>query len=308
MKKIAIIGSGLAGLGVGYYLHEYLPKASITFFDEAGLGGKTSQIASGLLHPYPGKQARPSKEGHIAFEESCHLINVASCYSEEKVADFGPIDKFTSDEDHYLDQYSDVEKIGERHYLIKTGATVYTSRYLKALLASMRRATFVKKKVSLEELSEFDHVVVAGGAGTLAFHLNLPLLRINKGQIVIAKGSLERAILCGGYLVNSETRGLIYVGSTYERDYQSEEADLEKAIELIGEKIIPFYPLFESLEFTGCRAGLRVVSPHHNVPLIKIIDERTSVFTALGSRGLLYHALYGKKLAKALCFGDSILL
>jgi glycine/D-amino acid oxidase-like deaminating enzyme len=172
----------------------------------------------------------------------------------------------------------------------------------------MNRVNLIKTKVSLEDLSDYDHVVVAGGAGTLALDLNLPMLRINKGQILTAKGSLKRSILCGGYLVNSETQGLIYVGSTYERDYESEEADLEKAIDLIGKKVTPYYPQFESLEFTGCRAGLRVVSPHHNVPLIKIIDKRTSVFTALGSRGLLYHALYGKKLAKAICFGDSILI
>ena len=45
------------------------------------------------------------------------------------------------------------------------------------------------------------------------------------------------------------------------------------------------------------RAGIRVTNPAHYFPILEQIDPKTWVVTALGSRGLLYHAYLGKKLS-----------
>ncbi len=305
MKKIAIIGSGLSGLGVAYYLRQYLPEVKISLFDKDGLGGKTSKIASGLLHPYPGKHARKAFVAHEAFEETTALLHEAQKYSDEMIADFSPIEKFTSDDNHFLDEYPDVEKLGDRHYLIKAAATIYPSRYLKALFNSLGEAEIIEKKATVEELEEFDHIVVAAGPGSLDLGLSLPKLNVNKGQILSAKKSIERGILCGGYIAKSEKQGEIYVGSTYEHHFIDDQPDINYAARMLRPRIAPFFPEFDSLYFHDCKVGFRVSSPHHNHPLIQKQNDRLSVFTGLGSRGLLYHALYGKKLAKAIAFGNS---
>ena len=52
----------------------------------------------------------------------------------------------------------------------------------------------------------------------------------------------------------------------------------------------PFIQVRPSLS----RAGIRVKNPAHYFPILERIDPKTWVVTALGSRGLLYHAYLEK--------------
>jgi glycine/D-amino acid oxidase-like deaminating enzyme len=54
------------------------------------------------------------------------------------------------------------------------------------------------------------------------------------------------------------------------------------------------------MEVVDCRAGVRVTNPAHYFPIIEQVDPKTWAVTALGSRGLLYHAYLGKKLKEKL--------
>ena len=51
-------------------------------------------------------------------------------------------------------------------------------------------------------------------------------------------------------------------------------------------------------EVLDCRAGIRVTNPAHYFPILEQINPKTWVMTAFGSRGLLYHAYFGKQMAE----------
>lgn len=297
--KIAIIGSGLAGMGAAYYLQELFPNASFTFFDKDGLGGATSRIATGLLHPYPGKHARLSKDGHEAYQMTLELINVASKHTSLKIVDKSPIEKVVLDDDHFLDQYDDVEKIAPDRYVIKSAATVFTQNYIEGLYASIKNKEFKEEKVEdIHELDTFDVVIIAAGFGVKDFALKDILVRYNKGQVLKARYALNRGLLGGGYIAKTIDPDIVHVGSTYEREELSFEPRKEKAIALIKKHMQPFFPDFDNMQFIDCKAGIRVTSSVNNLPIVKRLSEKKYLFTALGSRGLLYHAFYGKKLAE----------
>ncbi|MFS8563307.1 MAG: hypothetical protein LVR00_02840 [Rhabdochlamydiaceae bacterium] len=61
---------------------------------------------------------------------------------------------------------------------------------------------------------------------------------------------------------------------------------------------VALHLLKPSLPVRGVKAGMRVTNPAHYFPIIEKIDERTWVVTALGSRGLLYHAYLAEQLTK----------
>jgi glycine/D-amino acid oxidase-like deaminating enzyme len=58
-------------------------------------------------------------------------------------------------------------------------------------------------------------------------------------------------------------------------------------------------PALKSSVVIGCRAGVRASTPDHR-PIVKQVDERIWIFTGLGSKGLLYHALFAEQLVKAI--------
>ena len=66
--KIAIIGKGLAGLGVAYYLCSQYDLIDL-YFDQEG----ASQAASGLMHPYVGETGKKSFNADGYYEEALRL-------------------------------------------------------------------------------------------------------------------------------------------------------------------------------------------------------------------------------------------
>lgn len=109
-----------------------------------------------------------------------------------------------------------------------------------------------------------------------------------------------------GYIAKS-SQGCI-LGSTYERAFSSEEPDRQRAEEEILPKIAAFYPEAKSWQIETCLAGVRLARRGHYFPIVRKLDERKWIFTALGSRGLLYHAFLGKMLASAVVRSDENML
>ena len=76
MLNCAVIGAGFSGLALCYYLLDKGQK--VTVFDGKGVGGEASGIASGLMHPYPGHEARLSWKGQEAMESSKELFKIVA--------------------------------------------------------------------------------------------------------------------------------------------------------------------------------------------------------------------------------------
>lgn len=263
--RYAVVGAGLAGLAVAYFLRQ--KGCSVTIFDKSGVGAGASGIASGLLHPYPGKKGLLSKYGFEALAATTDLL--------DRVEEQG-------------------EKVTLRNGIIKDGAlissgiTVFMDRYLKGLLKYLNLTV-----EPMRNLDGFDHVVFAVGAGIREMHFDLPIQFI-KGQILTVESSKiwERSVIDNGH-VSPLPDGRYHIGSTYEHHFTSDEPDLAHAESYLAPRVKNFAPF----NICSVSAGVRVSVKGSYLPIIKKIDDRVSVFTGLGSRGLLYHAYYGRLLA-----------
>jgi glycine/D-amino acid oxidase-like deaminating enzyme len=155
------------------------------------------------------------------------------------------------------------------------------------------------EKKKIENLEGFSSVVVAAGAGSEALVGQLPVSLI-KGQVLLADAgeiSLPSHSLVGkGYVAIEGSQ--VCVGSTYERSYTSASFDEEVARSLILRPMKQFFEDVDALTIVGGRAAIRVCVKGHYFPIIKKIKTGVWVVTGLGSRGLLYHALIGKKAAE----------
>lgn len=288
MKRIAIIGAGFAGLAAAYYLSE---KFQVVLFDQKGIGGGASGISSGLLHPYPGEKGRRSWHAEEALQATRQLLKVAEKELGQPVAQYNGILKVG-----LCDAGDDVECLSDGTFLIKSGITVFPELYLEGLwrACQKRGAQLQLQKIdSLEQLSGFDLTLLAVGAGIRHFpecrHLKINYV---KGQVLACalEKTLERSISSKRYVALTPSEKICHWGATYEREFTDERPCKETAIALLKPET----------EVLDCRAGIRVTNPAHYFPLLEQLDATTWVVTALGSRGLLYHAWLGKKLFSTL--------
>jgi glycine/D-amino acid oxidase-like deaminating enzyme len=282
---IAVIGAGFAGLAAALKLSDHF---KVMLFDAKGVGAGASGAASGLLHPYPGEHGRLSWEADAAMEEARALLHIAEEELGTPVASYTGILK----EGACIGARDDVEQFSENKYLIKSGITVFTSLYCQGLLKAFlkRGGQFEIRDIqNLDELAAFDQIIIATGAGIKRFpecaHLKLSFV---KGQALTCRVAepLSYSISGKRSLVMTENPHLIHLGSTYERD--SLLPTPETAIQLLK-------PDSEVLE---CRFGIRVMNPAHYFPIIEKVTPKAYALTAFGSRGLLYHGLFAKKLLK----------
>lgn len=318
MKKIAIVGAGFSGLAASYHLLKR--GGTVTLFDGKGVGGGASGVASGLLHPYPGESARSSWMGKEGMEETKALLQLVGkeVYKETGILKLAVTLKQESAFRKAAKRYDDIDWweaerchafVPGSHFLpgifIKSGITVHAPLYLKGLwrVCESLGATFERRNVSLTDLEEFDNVILAAGAKVRGFEAGKNLgLKFNKGQILVCKKPKyflsESSLIGKGYLALSDKEDRCYLGSTYEREYITEEPCMEAATELIFRQISQFLPFYGSFHVEECRSEIRVAHSHGYVPIVKQVGERLYVMTGMGSRGLLYHALFGKRLAK----------
>jgi len=257
--KIAIVGGGLAGLALAYFLKE----SEVTVFDA---GGGASRVAAGLLHKR--HKDKVSMYADEAYNESKTLLDVAGSPYEEN---------------------------------LEGGVTVWMDLYLEGLRKASGAQIAGEK---LERLPEgYDCIVLACGNGIAHFYPDLPVCYV-KGQLLECAPVCEQSMISRGYVAAG--REATYVGSTYEREYKSELPDQQVAIALLREKVADMIDI-DSLDIRGCHAGVRVRRKGHYLPIVKKVREGEWIFTALGSRGLLYHAFYAKKLAFAITMGENCL-
>lgn len=201
---------------------------------------------------------------------------------------------FTVYVDRYLNTY--------RKYLREKGVKC---RYEKAEYQSGESGDGFKIKFENGEVLSAEHVIVAAGHKTPGFRdwEYLPLHRV-KGQIVWfeADKDLEwnHATSAMGYSLRRGDRGLI-VGSTYEHKF--EDLDItEKAFNQIKGKLVKMFPnITEQVRKKDQMAGARVSTPNR-LPVIgrHPKNKNLCIYTAMGSKGLLFSQYAGSLLAEHL--------
>lgn len=325
--KIAVIGAGYTGIACAWHLlHSPLRprELSVTIYDQQGLGGGASGIAAGLLHPFVGLAAKLNRKGWEGLQATKRLVEESSLALGKPVADTSGIlrvavseeqDKnfkrcaMENDRVEWWDKNQCQKKAAclapLNGIFISSGCTVFSKEYLQGLWKSceIQRAEIVKVSVtSLRDLRAYDRIIVAAGSGTLDIEecQALPITLV-KGQLLelewpVHIPPLPFSVISQAYVVMSRDRKSCIAGATYERNYESRTSDIEIAKREILPKL-QFLPHLQSSRIIGCRSQFRVSTKDH-LPLAKQIDSRTWVLTGMGSKGLLYHALFAQELSE----------
>ncbi len=275
--KIAIVGAGLAGLASAWHL---LQKGfDVTVFD----GGEgASHVSTGLLHSCPGKKAKPTWAADEGMKAAIELLEVAGLDTFLR----NGILRFACNEEQR-------REFGRDPLWIPEGITVFSRRYLAGLKNACSKARFIQHRVrDMNELKEFDRIVLTIGAETLAW-ANLPLKKtIGQCLVCRCKEPISISLLSQGHITPTEEADICLVGSTYEH---TEKPDPKKALGLI-EQVAQFYPKAREFNVLEIFSGVRIAPKVGYRPLLEKKDPKTWVFTGLGSRGLIYHSLFGKML------------
>lgn len=308
--RIAIVGAGFSGLAVAWNLLNF--QHQVVVFDPLLLGG-ASAIATGLLHPYMGQEGRRSLFATEALKKTESLLQIAEKSLGTAVYMKGVIRIAQNEvQKHAFKKHSEVFKdifpLGKDRFLVKSGRTVFCKNYLQGLRLAIldKGGQFVAEKiVELERLQLFDKIVVAAGSSIRDFP-ELQQLKVSfvKGQVLTCRVpnhmAIERSLIGKGYIAVSNKSKCCHVGATYERGDVTESTNLLQSQKLLFGKISKFYPDVEHLEAIESSSAIRVMRQGHYLPIAEQISFRLWTLTAMGSRGLLYHAYFGEKLAQAI--------
>lgn len=328
--RIAIIGAGFCGLAVTWHLLQHqpaFPDLKIHLIDAKEIGQGVSGMAAGLLHPYSGAHSKLNRMGHEGLQETLKLLHLASqtlghsvtapdkgilrlALNEEQILDFTHCAQRYPQDTEWLDAPSN-QKIapGCAHapgLWIKEGLTVYSALYLQGLwqACAQHGVQFEQRQIaSLKETESFDITIVTAGADSKHLpELNALPIHAVKGQLLEMTWpqevpALKYPLNSHVYLTMTETGTSCFVGATYERNSLDERPHLEVAMQKILPKAYQLFPPLQQAQVLNCYAGFRATTPQH-LPFIKRLSAKQWVLTGMGSKGLLYHALFAKKLVQ----------
>jgi glycine/D-amino acid oxidase-like deaminating enzyme len=326
--KIAVVGAGFCGLAIVWYLlHSSFSKAKVYLFDSKGIGKGTSGIAAGLLHSYAGAHAKLNWRGEEGFQATKELLEVASlalerpviskekgilrlALNEEQLFDFQRCAERFPQDAEWIDAARCQQLAPGCAYApglwIKKGLIIYSSLYLQGLwkACAQKGAKLEQKRISsLKELQDFDMTIVAAGAETLQLPelASLPLSLV-KGQVLEFSWPRNRAPLTCAlnsqvYLLMTESRTSCLVGATYEKGYHEALIDIEIAQRELVPKAVELFPPLKEASIINCYTGMRAVTPQHR-PFMQRLSPTQWILTGMGSKGLLYHALFARELVQ----------
>lgn len=333
--RIAILGGGFAGLAVAWFVLHYTKGSyTVDLYDPEPIAGGTSGLSSGLLHAYAGKHARLSWAAEQCMKETHRLITVASqaihqpvilskgilrpALSPQQITDFQACAQVYHDTEWWDKERCErivsglhLPQEGGGLYL-KEGLTLDVQTYLQGLwqaCAIHGTQYHQKAMVSNEELAAYDRILIAMGPLSKNFPplKDLPITPV-KGQILELKWPsgvkpLPFSLNSQKYIVMRPDGRSCLVGSTYEHHFTSPKPDPELALKEIIPQIATFFPALEKAPVLSIRASFRASTPNH-LPLVGRVSDKFYFFTGLGSKGLLYHAWVGKRVARALLMND----
>lgn len=320
---IAILGAGFAGLSTAFHLLQY-GAMQVTVFDPKGIGGEASGLKAALLHPFAGPHSKLNPEGMEGFAATKALLQQAESYVGQVTKHTGILRPLLTAQSHeklakaakdypadinWLHEAAVQEMVPSMPYVpaiyIKSGLTIYAKKYLQGLwLACQERGAKLEMQAihSLAALKDFDGIVVAIGGGykSLIEVSSLPFSLIKGQQLELewpeALKPLPTVLNAQLYCLMHEDQKSCTVGSTFERDFKHASADVAYAKAEILAKLKELYPPLVHARILHCHAAVRVSAPGRR-PWLQKAGTNCWVFSGLGSKGLLYHALYGKRLA-----------
>lgn len=321
--KIAIVGAGFTGLATAWYVLQQSQACEVTIYDEKVIGGGTSGIAAGLLHYYAGAHAKLNRFGKEGWQETNYLLEIASQALGKPVAEYkgmlrlaltdAQVEDFSVSAAHHSDlSLWDTETCQQKipyvnarvGLFIPSAIAVFSNLYLAGLWEACRLkgARFIQQQIAeLAELAHFDHIIIATGEGSGSL-IDLNQFNLNrvKGQLLELQWPPELAPLpfplnSHVYLMMSPSQQTCIVGSTFEREFTDLQSDLTKAKNEILPKVYEFFSLLRDMPVVNAFSGGRLSTKNH-LPLCKQINAQTWLLTGMGSKGLLYHALFAKKL------------
>lgn len=321
-KKIAVIGSGFSGLAVCWYLLNSPSPPEVTLFSK---GDEASRISAGILHKYMGLFAKLNPLAVEAEKETKHLISIAEqhtnlplilskgivrlAHTEKQKAAYA-ICADSHPDVKWLDncQIHDPNMASGPGIFIQSGLTIDTNNYLDALKqACITKGLTVKVQdiADINELNDFDHIIGAMGSYTsnLTPFQNLSLHPL-KGQLLEIDWPenlppLPHTLISKVYLAMSQDQSKAIIGATYEHHFKDALPDADHAIHALLPKALELYPKLTGCTIAAVRAGIRATTPNR-MPIAKILNDRYSTLSGMGSSGLLYHAHFAKQLVNEL--------
>lgn len=303
----AIAGAGFSGLAVCFYL---LQKGwEVDLYDPKPIGTGTSGIAAGLLNPFAGESAKQSKDADEGISATLELIAVAESELSCPVRTYGGIIRRAMNPRQELvyaacaAKYPDKAEWKGTELWVKEGFAVHTELYLKGLWKFCQRNGARFHQTQLPDSDEQRLVVWATGADmadqSSLVQKGATVSKVRGQLLEIAWPSshppLSLPLSSKMYAVMNVGGKSCTVGSTYERGRFDDIPDVEFAREEILPKVIALLPELDGMPILNCRAGVRASTPTH-LPFAKRIDDHCYAIGGMGSKGLLYHALYARKL------------
>lgn len=334
--KIAVVGAGFAGLAVAAALVDdpFFQGSEIVLFDKNEIGKSTSGMAAGLLHPFAGAHAKLNFLGREGMQEAEKLLEKAKtsfhlpvessregilriAIKEEQTRDYLLCAKNYPEEVVWLSEEEVQKRVPNAIYapgiLIKEGRSIYSSCYLQGLWNYVERRGVLLVKQLIEDVKQlegYDQVLFTTGSETLNIGgLSSIKMKRVKGQLLElawpeSVPPLSVSLNSRVYLVMSSDKASCYVGSTFEKEWKEEGPERDYA----EKELLPFafelFPPLEGAKVLNCFSGFRAVTDRH-LPLIKECGPRLWLLTGMGSKGLLYHALYAKMLIEKVKASDS---
>lgn len=315
MTKIAVVGAGLSGLAIAWHLKKCDPKCSITVYDPLIASERSSSLAS-LLYPFTGMRSKLNEDGFQAFNDSLELLKLASKNIDVPFYRKIPLLKIPKDireekafitaSESFSDLHWHLDPVSKKYGLWNENVIqVRSDKYLEALLQNCINLNieYEKRLFIQEDEKNFDQIVYA--TGHLAFKETH--FTVLKGQALIIKWpssdfNLNHCLIHEGlHLIPSFDKESIYIGNTFEREFDNLEPNIEKAIELLWPLLEKILPTVTKDLIIEVKAGARLTAPNR-LPKIGRISSNKWIFTALGSKGLLYHSYLAKILSKAILF------
>ena len=320
--KIAIIGSGIAGLSLTWYLKHFDPNLHITVFDPEEVKNRTSALAF-LLHPFISQRCQLNWKGREAFAKSRELIEHVSnktkkCFFKStpllKLSNYEPFrNKLKKSAMTYVEtKWAEETQFGFPGVWIESALQLNASSYLFHLesLCKQQGVIFKTELFNSEQTDSFDQIIYTTGSQTtnIEYFKNLPFSKI-KGQILKLKWNFQQypmsfpitAYKC--HALPSLDSKYLYVGSTYERNYNNAKPNLKEAMNKLWPHLVHWLPQAKKKDIVDVSSGIRLNAPHR-LPIIYRFNPKIWLYTAMGSKGLLYHAYLSEILAKALILQD----
>jgi hypothetical protein len=308
MDQYFVAGRGFGGLAICYHLKKKYPSSKISLFDPNPLFASASAAASGLLEPIGGRLAARSLRASDGLKATKELLDAASCHVRKKVyKDGGVLHAPISAEQRVVfekkrvqnPQYFEWTQGGE--FLVKEGVNVFSRDYLEALysLVLSMGVQYVPEKVPHDPtVKQIFYAVGKEIDKELPGQFQLirgQAMQVQRGESIFSLPKVHK-----GYIALDSDPAVYHVGSTYERTNLDLPSDKEGAVKELIERNREIFPEVAFLSPLGVYEGTRVYSKkQERLPQIVPLGANQVALTGLGSKGLLYHALYAKEIVSA---------